>query len=96
MTDDLPLFDAAPEPEGPYRVAGLGEHGSRQRGAWVAFWADAPRPLQGRQDQEAVMLALGFDPAQYKLYPAGPITGSGKQWRTWWHAWPNHLPSPGV
>lgn len=95
--DDLPLFTAPPEPSGPYKVPGLSACGQAQHGDWLQFWAEAPRPLHSLQDREQVMRELAVDPDLYSIKKAAPITkGDTATWRTFWYAWPRHLPSPGL
>lgn len=96
MTDDLPLFNTPPEHDGPYKVPGLAACGQEQRGDWLIFWAEAPRALHSLQDREQVMRELGMDPDLYSLKPPAPITKANGTTRTWWYAWPLHLPSPGL
>lgn len=95
MNDDLPLFAAGPEPEGPYKVAGLTGCGQQQRGPWLILWAEAPRPLHSLLDRQAVMRELALDPEAFTLHAPAPITKNEKTWRTWWYAWPKNLPPLG-
>lgn len=95
MTDDLPLFSAAPEPSGPYKVPTLRAHGDEHRGDWLVLWAEAKHPIHSYQDRAAVMVERGLDPEAYLLYPAAPINilPDGFK-RSWWLAWPRHLTPP--
>lgn len=94
MTDDLPLFNAPPEPAGPYQVPSLRAHGHEFRGDWLVLWAEARHVLHSHQDRAAVMKLEGFDPDAWMLYPTAPINildGGFK--RSWWMAWERGKPT---
>jgi len=93
--DDLPLFNAGPEREGPYRVLTLIAAGHSQRGDWLQVWADAKHALHSLQDRSAVLRELGFDPEKYEQCRPAPITKKPNgSTRTWWYCWPLDTPKP--
>lgn len=96
MTEELPLFTAPPEGADHNHVHGLTAYGMEQRGPWLVFWAETPRPITNTWDREAVMRQLAQDPEKFKLRPPGPFNKKKDGWRTWWYAYPSHLPSPGL
>jgi len=89
------LFNAPPEPSGPYKVPTLRAHGDEHRGDWLVLWAEARHPLYSYQDRATVMALRGLDPEAYTLYPAAPINGLADGFkRTWWYCWPKDKPTP--
>jgi hypothetical protein len=93
--NDMPLFNAPAEPQGPYRVPGLRAHGDEHRGKWLVVWAEAPRPLYSLQDREAVMRERGIDPAGFEIHPPRLFNRlADKHTRTWWYCWPKGEPNP--